>query len=345
MSRRRRAQGPLAVAVAMVAMVAIAVTVIAVTTVSPVAAIDDLPPVLVPGVRVVDLRTTSGTLERHYSIPSTSQFAREGDGGMCEFVAATNGTTSDGQPYVRGQTVRSDRWIFIEGQLPTFDGGTILEPADALPLEDVVRYFVVFCDSTAHPIAAITVRNRDPMIDPRRRLDTLRDTLQLVRPVVYTNPVVVRWGGLITRYPSWLAVLPLAWRTQRSSTVTWRGWTMSLVARPIVLDFVVTFRPDPSRPSPSFSGVVACIPEGTIPTIGVASVPAMPQLAVQTAPGVNGRCTWTPPGPGSVTIEARLTYEVVFWANGYYEVQPDYRWSSVPAVFATGELAAVNVLR
>ncbi len=51
---------------------------------------------------------------------------------------------------------------------------------------------------------------------------------------------------------------------------------------------------------------------------------------------------WTPPGPGSVTIQARITYAVTFWANGYTEAQPDYVWTSPVATFDTGELAAVN---
>ena len=140
-----------------------------------------------------------------------------------------------------------------------------------------------------------------------------------------------------------LAVLPPAWTRQRSTIAEWRGWAMSLVAAPVALEFSVTFRPDPSRPSPAFSGVVACIPYGATGVVGPDAVPAFPDLPEQTAPGVNGNCTWTPPGPGTVTIRAHITYRITFWANSYFEAQPDYLWSSLPTTFRTGELAAVNV--
>ena len=51
---------------------------------------------------------------------------------------------------------------------------------------------------------------------------------------------------------------------------------------------------------------------------------------------------WTPPGPGNVTITARITYSVTFWANGYTEPTADYVWTSAPTTFVTGELIAVN---
>ena len=51
---------------------------------------------------------------------------------------------------------------------------------------------------------------------------------------------------------------------------------------------------------------------------------------------------WTPPGPGSVTVQARITYRVTFWANGFTEALPDYVWTSAEATFPTGELSAVN---
>ena len=65
----------------------------------------------------------------------------------------------------------------------------------------------------------------------------------------------------------------------------------------------------------------------------------MPDL---TQPGVNWFCMWTPPGPGSVTIEARITYRVTFWASGYTEQLADYVWSSPPVTYPTGELSSVN---
>jgi hypothetical protein len=170
----------------------------------------------------------------------------------------------------------------------------------------------------------------------------LYNHLQLVQPIVYRNPVVDKWGGLITRYPAWLAVQPAAWQPRRSNPAYWRGWTMYLLTRPSSLEFLVDFTPDPARPTTPFHGVVSCIPAGSTPTAGPESMPAMPALPDQSTPGVNGACMWTPPGPGTVTIQARITYHVTFWANGYTEAQPDYVWSSAPTTFRTGVLAAVN---
>ncbi|MBI5089445.1 MAG: hypothetical protein HZB15_11475 [Actinobacteria bacterium] len=51
---------------------------------------------------------------------------------------------------------------------------------------------------------------------------------------------------------------------------------------------------------------------------------------------------WTPPGPGTVTITARITYAVTFWAEGYSEPDADYVWTSERTTFTTGELSAVN---
>ena len=48
-------------------------------------------------------------------------------------------------------------------------------------------------------------------------------------------------------------------------------------------------------------------------------------------------------GPGEVTITARQTFAVTFWASGAVEPQPDYVWTSEPVTFQVGELVAVNV--
>ena len=50
-----------------------------------------------------------------------------------------------------------------------------------------------------------------------------------------------------------------------------------------------------------------------------------------------------PPGPGEVTVTARQTFAVTFWASGSVETQPDYLWASEPVTFRVGELVAVNV--
>jgi hypothetical protein len=51
---------------------------------------------------------------------------------------------------------------------------------------------------------------------------------------------------------------------------------------------------------------------------------------------------WTPPGPGTVTIQATITYHVTLWVNGYTEPQPDYTHTGPTTTYTTGELNAVN---
>ncbi len=299
---------------------------------------------VVPGARAVDIRNTSGGLSRFTTIPSSSMFRTYGGkGAPCTFTSPFGGTTSNGDTYLPNQLVESYRWIFIEGLPEALGEPTPSDPtASRGPLATAVRHFTVFCDSVYHFVAILDVPVSDPMLNPRSRLTTLYNGLQLEQPVVYRNPVVDRWGGLITRYPAWLAIVPSAWRAQRSNPAFWRGWTMYLLTDPAAMEFEVHFVPDPSQPSTPFNGVVSCIAMGSSPVADAVSMPAMPDLPVQTAPGINGPCMWTPAGPGSVTIQARITYHVTFWANGYTETLADYVWTSVPVTFRTGELAAVN---
>lgn len=306
----------------------------------------DSPPITVPGARAVDIRNSSGSLVRYHTIPSGSTFARHGGRSQpCTFIAGYDGFASDGQAFVRGQQVTSYRWVFREERLDAFGEPSPDPSASKGPLTAATRSFVVYCDTyhANHAIAYLQVNASDPMLDPRTRLTNLYNGLQLEQPVIWTNPVVDRWGGLITRYPAWLAVEPSAWRPQQSNTATWRGWTMALLAEPIGLAFHVQFTPNADKPSQPFDGVVSCVATGSMTAEGGGAFPAVPNLPEQTEPGVNGPCMWTPPGPGTVTITARITYRVVFWANGYTESLPDYVWSSEPAVFETGELSAVNV--
>lgn len=301
-------------------------------------------PVLVPGARVVDVRNGAGGLSRYTTIPSSSVFQTYGGrSSTCTFTSPFGGTTSDGQRYAPGQLVRSKRWIFIEGLPEAIGEPNVADPSQQRgPLASAVRWFTVFCDTVNHFVAIISVTSRDPMLDPRTQLTQLYNGLLLERPVVVRDPVVQRWGGAITRFPLWLAVRPSAWRVQRSNAAVWRGWTMYLVATPVALDFPLRFAPDPTRASQSFTGAVACVSGSRPGWADASSFPRRPVLPGQTTPGVNGPCTWTPGGPGSVTVQPRITYRVTFWANGYTESLPDYVWTGVAAVWPTGELAAVN---
>jgi hypothetical protein len=155
--------------------------------------------------------------------------------------------------------------------------------------------------------------------------------------------VVNRWGGLVVRSPAWLAIDPAGWATQRSNVVHWRGWELVLIAQPKALAFDVDFVPDPARPSTPFTGVVPCVAPGDRPQPWVGAFPGPPvDLASFAEPGVGGPCMWTPPGPGWVTITARVTFTVTFWVSGATEAQPDYVWASAPEQFRVGELRVVN---
>ena len=306
-------------------------------------------PVLVTGARSVETRNESGGLTRQTGIPSGSSFATYGGArsSTCEFTADVDGVSADGSAFVAGQVVISTKWVFREvpssfSPEPSLGDNTMHGESKG-PLADAVRYFAVYCDTRFHLIrASIPVPVSDPMLDPRPTAADLYNNLQLERPVVFSNPVVAIWGGVVTRYPVWLAVQPSAWRPQKSLPARFLGWTLLLLTEPTSLQFEVNFVPDPNQPSPAFSGIVECVTDPTTVVADATAFPAMPTLPEQTEPGVNGPCMWTPPGPGTVTIQARITYTVTFWANGYTEPRPDYVWTSTPTTVQSGELAAVN---
>lgn len=308
---------------------------------------DTTPPVVTSGGRRVDLRNEHGGLSSYWSIPSGSAFRRPGSDGTryCSFVATNDGTTSDGQAYESGQTIRSVRWIYVEGVPPSVGEPDESVPVSAGPISSLTRSFTIFCDKydSLHSIGFVQVPARDPMFDPYDALDELYSGLQLIRPTVFTNPVVDTYGGLVTRYPAWLAIAPGAWQLQWSSTAWYRGWELRLSAQPAALEFFVDFTPDADKPSPAFSGVVACIQPGSAPVADGAALPAMPDLADQAEPNHTEACSWTPPGPGSVTIQARITYTVTLWTGQYSAPLDDYVWTSEPATFVTGDLIAVNL--
>jgi len=307
------------------------------------------PPIVVNGQRVVELRNTTGALSVYTQIPVGSAFRSHGGvGSPCTFTATIAGVTSDGQAYLPGDVVQSTRWIFEEGTWVAWRP-TPPDPANpggAGPLATAVRWFHVYCDvaDSYHFLIYRSVPALDPIFDPNTRLTDLYSRLQLTKPTVFRNPVVDQWGGLVVRYPAWLGIDPVAWATQVTEpAVEWRGWVMDLVATPSELSFDVDFVPDPDKPSPAFHGIVACVAAGDVPVVGEGVLPAVPDLAEQTEPGINGRCTWTPPGPGTVTIQARVTFRVVLRASGFTAARPDYTWTSDPATYATGELTSVNL--
>jgi hypothetical protein len=314
------------------------------------------PPAVLVGGRSVSTRNNTGGIQRLTIIPSNSAFATYAGGPT---VACT--TTADrddfqlsnGQRVPQGTPITS-HYIFTEGNAIAFDTPPDHGPSDTPttppttpsrgPLEQATRTFTVFCDRASYDInfrRIITIPLLDPLLDPHQQLNNLRNTLQLDRPTIYTNPIVGTYGGLVTRYPTWLAIHPNAWTTQTSPTQIYRGTTLLLIAQPRQLNFELTFTPNPNKPSPPFHGTIACIPN-LPPTTDGQALPALPVLPDQTEPGPNSNCMWTPPGPGTLTITAQITYTITFWANAYTEPDNDYTWTSTPTTYTTGELTAVN---
>lgn len=334
----------------------LAIALATLVTVSPCSIEDDKPtpppPVALRGARSVSIRDANGGLQRFTTIPSTSRFIRYRTGTVstCSFTASSdNFLLSNGQRVPRGTRVTS-HYLFVETLAVPFDLPPAELPTDSLGLPSkgsiatAKRTFSVFCDRTYYDVNFITVISvpfTDALYTPFDMRDHLYQQLQLQRPAVFTNPIVDTFGGLVTRYPSWLAIEPSAWRTQQSAPVTYRGLVLLLVAQPKSLDFIVEFSPDPDKPSPPFRGIVGCVPAVAASSDG-AALPALPALPDQAEPGPGGPCIWTPPGPGTVSITARITFGITFWASGYTQAEPDYTWMSEPATFVTGDLTAVN---
>lgn len=317
--------------------------------------------VTVAGARSVSFRDDAGGLSRTTLIPSASAFAGY-QGGLrrsCTLTADRDGFVLSNGDVVPEGTVVTAHYVFIEG----INGGAYVPPvpADAEvvdatsrgSLEEATRTFSVFCDSARYVLnrrGIIVVRYLDVFFGYVAELDRVRNDLRLDRPVVFENPVVGRFGGLVTRYPAWLAISEGAWRVQQSVERSHRGAPIVVIAEPRELDFTVEFSPNPDKPSPAFTGAVDCVSgvgtaaggSGVIAVAAAGVLPAMPRLPEQTTPGVNGPCMWTPPGPGSVTITARITYTITYSVDGFTMPDDDYTWSSLPAVYDTGELIAVN---
>lgn len=300
------------------------------------------PPVSVGGRSTVTYYDHQGGLHSTTSIPGGSTLQRGGTADPCTYVASSDGTTFDGTPYLAGDTIVSTRWVFSEQvQLDSMEapsgGAIITDNSGPVPR----RLLSIKCDSN-HFMGTVWVSMNDPFWNPRPTAQRLRNDLQLIAPTIYTNPVVDEWGGLITRYPAWLAIDPGAWQQQRSPTATHRGWTIYLYTLPTALDFRIDFTPDPQQPSAAFRGTVSCVGPAQPGTAGADAFPALPALPEQTEPGVNGPCMWTPPGPGTVTIQATITYDVTLWVNGFTEPQPAYTFTGPATTFEVGELSSVN---
>jgi hypothetical protein len=302
--------------------------------------------------RSVTTRDAFGHIERITRIPGTSMFARYAGSSTstCTVVAPYDDfAVGDGRRVDEGTEITGS-YTFVQGVdvvrvvLDPEPDGQLPVVADRGPLSTATKTFTVYCDvgqATLTSRGFIQVPILDPALDPHPYLDELRNGLQLDAPQVFTNPVVDTFGGLVTRYPTWLAVHPDGWHADRSNVESYRGTLVWLDAAPRELSFTIDFRPNPDKPSPAQVATVACIPDRA-DAAGGGAMPAFPVLPDQTEPGVNGPCMWTPPGPGVVTITAHVTYTITFRADGYAEPDDDYVRDSTPTTYVTGELTAVN---
>jgi hypothetical protein len=293
-----------------------------------------------------------GHVERITQIARTSTFARYagGTGATCTVVAPHDDyVLADGRRVPEGTEIVGS-YSFVQGVdvervvLDPDPDGDLPVVADRGPLSQAMKTFTVYCDvgqGTLNSREFIQVPFLDPALDPHPYIDELRNGLTLDEPRVFANPVVGTFGGLVTRYPTWLAIEPGSWHPDTSNVESYRGTLVWLDAVPRELSFTVDFTPNPDKPSLAQHVTVSCVPD-LAAVSGGGALPAFPVLPDQADPGVNGPCMWTPPGPGTVTITAQTVYSITFRADGYSEPDDDYVRTGPSMTFATGELTAVN---
>jgi hypothetical protein len=313
---------------------------------------------LIPGSRTVNTRDATGRLGTHTTIPESSAFAQQGGGSAapCDGVQAGDDPATLDQ-VEETQPIKSLKWIFIEGfappEIPLPVDLPPAEPVTGIPLDQVKRTFSVYCNDTFFGLnskGTIEVAGTDPLFNPRDRLVSLRNSLQLAPVELYENQSIDTWGGLVVRSPAWLGIEPTGWATQRSPIQYWRGWALTLIAQPRALEFVLHFTPDDKRGvGDEFTALVPCIGDGGVAAYSDGwSMPAVDDFdSFDDTPGTDVACRWTPGSPGTVTITPRITYAITMTAvssgGTAVEVQPDYTWTGEPTDYTVDELRAVNV--
>ena len=317
----------------------------------------------IPGARQVFTNDASGRLEAFTSIPDGSRFSTEGGPGKpcLGFV-----DVADPAGGIRADVQESMNWIFLEGKtqlssvpFPIF-GTTDKTPGVVPPVEgrgqlaNASRTFTVFCQSTEarNFRGTIQVGGVDPALDPRPRITNLWNRVRLERPVIVPDPTVTTFGRFVTRHPSWLAVSPSSWGMRTSEIEYWRGWQLQLILRPVSLEFIGEQQPPPNMTPGSDAGVrppfpvnVACVNSLVPSVMGADRFPqrpaSMPNFAEPSTSPL--ACSWIPEFLGTVSLRARVTYEVTFWMSGYTERLADYVWDSTTLDFPVGGLSVVNV--
>jgi hypothetical protein len=233
--------------------------------------------------------------------------------------------------------------------------------ANYTPLDEINRRFRVGCQPPGSGTVLfsapyggfVDVGPWDPVFGLQAQVAVMRDQLQVVEPSMVAPAEVAEWGGLVVRYPAWLAVDSAAWQVQSSPSVSYRGWSLQLVVAPRSLDFSLDFEPNTTARredgTQSWQGVVGCIGTATDRQLvaGGSQTPQRPDdedLEWSEQLGVIDACAWVPPGSGHVTIQPTIAYDVILLANGSTDAMPTYYYTGPAVTYRTGELIAVNTV-
>ena len=151
---------------------------------------------------------------------------------------------------------------------------------------------------------------------------------------VIAPPEVHTYGGLVVNMPTWLQIESAAWRPYFTAVDEYMGWQSQLGVFPNSLQFEVVGEG---------GGTVPCAPAESTEEAG--AIPGFPDdLPRYYELGQLGRdCTWVPHDKGSVTVRARISYDVLLTISGYSEWLSPYVWYSDPLTMTVGELRSVNV--
>ncbi|MET0145365.1 MAG: hypothetical protein ABW328_11365 [Ilumatobacteraceae bacterium] len=213
--------------------------------------------------------------------------------------------------------------------------------ATTFPLATAVRRFSVSCGRPDGALGAAEVLLRytevpmaDPFWNPLTRLGVLWGMVQLPHFRVVAPPEVNTYGGLVVNMPTWLQIEAGAWQPYFTAVDQYMGWYSQLGLFPHALAFEVVGPGGESIP---------CAP--TRAAIGNGAIPAAPDdLPPYFELGQLGQdCTWVPQSRGSVTIRARITYDVLLTISGYSEWLSPYVWYSDPLSLTVDELHVRNV--
>lgn len=214
--------------------------------------------------------------------------------------------------------------------------------AENHPLATATRRFDVRCGQPAGYLGGfdpgvlrfVDVPMADPFWNPLVRLGDLWGMVQLPPFRVITPLAVDTFGGLVVNMPTWLQIESSAWRPYFTAVDQYMGWQSQLGLFPNSLRFEVVGED---------GGTVPCAPAQSTESAG--AIPGKPDdLPRYYTLGQLGRdCTWVPQAKGSVTVRARISYNVLLTISGFSEWLSPYVWYSDPLTMTVGELHSVNV--